>query len=242
MPLVKSPILTPVKLAANCANARKSTGPRTAAGKRHIVLNALKHGRCSRGFRENLVKAGADAELFDWIRARVFDCFRPLSTLEHRQAERLAREVWCEAWRASRERRQRLQGRVHLSEDRLRRARAPSKGTVWCLAWTPWRLGGLETKPRYALKSTDSSVTLLSRIQIVDVRNGRRLAFWVRRRRGTGPQRIPVRLYPEVAAWLLRQQAGLSVAREASPQVEEIAAARDSPERTPPVRATFVIY
>jgi hypothetical protein len=77
MPLVKSPILTPVKLAANCANARKSTGPRTAAGKRHIVLNALKHGRCSRGFRENLVKAGADAELFDWIRARVFDCFRP---------------------------------------------------------------------------------------------------------------------------------------------------------------------
>ncbi len=162
MALVKSPTLTPVKLVAN---ARQSTGPRTPAGKRRIVLNALKRGRTSRAFRENLIKAGADAELFDWIRARVFDGFKPLSAREQWQAERLARAVWCRAWQASRA----------GGQGGLRLGARPSRASVWCLAWTPWRLGGLETKPRYSLKSTDSSVTSPSRIHIVDPRNGRRL-------------------------------------------------------------------
>ncbi len=86
MSLVKSATLTPAKLAAN---ARQSTGPRTPPGKRRIVLKALKHGRHLGGLRKNLVKADADAELFNWIRAR-----------ERWQAERLVREVWCRAWQA----------------------------------------------------------------------------------------------------------------------------------------------
>ncbi len=89
MALVKSPTLTPAKLAANCSNARKSTGPNTPPGKRRVVLNALKHGRYSRAFRENLIKAGADAELFDWIRFRIFDGFQPRSAPERWQAEEL---------------------------------------------------------------------------------------------------------------------------------------------------------
>src|SRR5260370_3100086 len=114
-----------------------------------MVLNALKHGRYSRAFRENLVKAGADAELFDWVRARVFDGFRPLAPRERCQAEQLAREVWCQAWRARGDRGT-YWARRHGRSGRLGR---PTKASVWCLAWTPWRRGGLETKPRYALKS-----------------------------------------------------------------------------------------
>ena len=34
------------KLAANRANARLSTGPRTAAGKAHSARNAVRHGLC----------------------------------------------------------------------------------------------------------------------------------------------------------------------------------------------------
>ena len=45
MPLRKSPVRTPAFLAANRANARKSSGPRTPCGRARVSLNALKHGR-----------------------------------------------------------------------------------------------------------------------------------------------------------------------------------------------------
>ena len=39
MPLAKSPILNPAKLAANRSNASRSTGPRRTADKRRVRLN-----------------------------------------------------------------------------------------------------------------------------------------------------------------------------------------------------------
>ncbi len=165
MSLVKSPTLTPATLAAN---ARQSTGPNTPAGKRRIAIKGLKRGRHCEGLRENLVKADADAEFFDWIPSRIFDGFQPLSVLERWLAERLVREVWCRAWRAPEAYRVPRQAGFERLAGMLR-------ASVWCLVWTPWRLGGPETKPRYSLKSTDSSVTSPSRIHIVDPRNGRRL-------------------------------------------------------------------
>ena len=47
MSLRKSPTRTPASLAANRANAQKSTGPRTAGGKARARLNRLRHGRRS---------------------------------------------------------------------------------------------------------------------------------------------------------------------------------------------------
>ena len=44
MSLRKSPRLTPELLAAARRNAQHSTGPRSAAAKQNIKLNALKHG------------------------------------------------------------------------------------------------------------------------------------------------------------------------------------------------------
>jgi hypothetical protein len=65
MSLRKSPTRTPASLAANRANARKSTGPRTEEGKRRVRLNGLKHGlRCS-SFRESLIKSGESTALVD---------------------------------------------------------------------------------------------------------------------------------------------------------------------------------
>lgn len=48
MPLVKRSPASPQKIAANRGNARKSTGPRTATGKRRVALNALRRGRFAR--------------------------------------------------------------------------------------------------------------------------------------------------------------------------------------------------
>ena len=52
MSLVKSPTMTPAKLAANRRNARKSTGPRTARGKAQARLNGLRNGPASRLYHD----------------------------------------------------------------------------------------------------------------------------------------------------------------------------------------------
>ncbi len=81
--------------------ARKSTGPCTAPGKRRVVLKALMLGRDSRAFREHLIRASEDVELFDSVSVQVRDCLQPLTPPERTQTERLAQEVWCLARRAT---------------------------------------------------------------------------------------------------------------------------------------------
>ena len=58
MPLRCSPVRSPAFLSANRINARKSTGPRTAAGKARSCPNALKHGRRASGLGRKLLAAG----------------------------------------------------------------------------------------------------------------------------------------------------------------------------------------
>jgi len=102
MSLRKSPVRTPAFLAACRANAQKSTGPRTPRGKGQIVLNALKHGRYCKSFRENLIKAHADVETYDWILDVILRCFDPHNGRQRLQAEMLAREIWCNFWHVRR--------------------------------------------------------------------------------------------------------------------------------------------
>jgi hypothetical protein len=69
--------VTPALLAANRANARKSTGPRTVEGKNRVVLNALNEGRHTRNFGENLrrAKSQGEAEPFQWMLDQVRAAF-----------------------------------------------------------------------------------------------------------------------------------------------------------------------
>ena len=193
--MVKSPTMTPRKMAANRANASKSTGPRTAEGRRRVMLNSLRHGGRSGAFRANLIKAGQGVELFDWIQQRVRE---EMLQANRRLAEHLARRVWC-ALRLRRKAGQRPQ------------EPPPTQASLWCAAWTPWRAGGLAAEPRYVVKSTDAQVTFplpRSRIRIEDPSSQRRLMFWVRGRRGT-KVRLPVTAWPEIAAGVMGLRPGL---------------------------------
>jgi len=97
MPLCRPKTKTPALLAACRANARKGTGPRTAEGKCRSRLNALKHGRYSTNFRENLVQAGrkTGVERFDFIRSHLLKFLPPVTQVQKREAEELARRIWC---------------------------------------------------------------------------------------------------------------------------------------------------
>jgi len=108
MSLRKSPTRTLALLAANRANAQKSTGPRTPQGKARVALNGLKHGHYSAGLQERLVRAG-DREgesQYRWFGSEITQAFRFPSGMtrpeDRRQAERLATAAWCAARNAAR--------------------------------------------------------------------------------------------------------------------------------------------
>ena len=103
MPLRKSPVRTPAFLAANRANARKSSGPRTPCGRARVSLNALKHGR-SMGpagraprFRERLLRAGYRQQeaLYGGLRSCLAQAFGARSPPWRRQVDQFAASAWC---------------------------------------------------------------------------------------------------------------------------------------------------
>jgi hypothetical protein len=151
MPLVKSPTLSLAKLAANRANARKSTGPRSPRGKARVALNSLRSGRRAPTFWKRLRQTGSEDDLclFYAILERLYECFRPQTPRDENRAEKLACEVWCA-----------LKGKIRpagvkareLDAGQLRRSDRP-----------------LDPFPGRA------------RYQIEDRRRGLRLTFWTQR-------------------------------------------------------------
>ena len=78
------------RLQANRANARRSTGPKTAAGKAAVRRNALKHGLLSR----TVSLLPDEVESFDSIQLKMAKS-QPPETVEDRQTlEEIAR-IWC---------------------------------------------------------------------------------------------------------------------------------------------------
>ena len=75
---------------ANRANATKSSGPKTAAGKQRSRMNALSHGLTA----VTLVLAGENPDDFDSLRAALEEQFQSRSMLEAELVERLAATLW----------------------------------------------------------------------------------------------------------------------------------------------------
>jgi hypothetical protein len=75
---------------ANRANAQKSTGPRTQAGKERVRFNALVHGLRA----ESVVIPGEDQAKFDEHLARLTDAWMPQDDMEKSLVEQIAVNQW----------------------------------------------------------------------------------------------------------------------------------------------------
>jgi hypothetical protein len=106
MSLRKSPQPTSQLLDAARCNARRSHGPRTAAGKENSKMNALQHGE--RSDPENhfaVMRAlGEDPAQFEALKQELLDSFGPGDAFLDKQVDDLARLYW------RRDRLQRMEG------------------------------------------------------------------------------------------------------------------------------------
>jgi len=78
------------QIQANRLNARKSTGPRTTAGKERASRNALKHGLLA---REAVIR-GEDPEEFELYREQMLEDLAPAGAVEAMLAERVVGLSW----------------------------------------------------------------------------------------------------------------------------------------------------
>ena len=75
---------------ANRANAKRSTGPKTVAGKALSRMNAHKHGLTA----ETIVIGDEDPRTFDMLRAELEEEYNPRPGIESELVERLAVLMW----------------------------------------------------------------------------------------------------------------------------------------------------
>jgi len=78
------------QLRANRANALKSTGPRTGAGKAIARGNALRHGLTSRV----IAFSSEDANAYEELRQKMFDELRPKTEFAAQLVEQLCAILW----------------------------------------------------------------------------------------------------------------------------------------------------
>ena len=161
MPLRKSPVRTPALVAANRANALKSTGPRTPQGKARVSLNRFKHGRYAarpEGLAERLLQAGCvrEAALYRQVRWQIGQVFRPRGDAGWNRLYRLSAWVWC------------FRARLRQPEHQL----------------------GSKPEYTLFSGSQQPRVTSRTRIRVEDPYRRIGIVFWVQRRRHWNPRRI----------------------------------------------------
>ncbi len=94
------------KLAANRANAQRSTGPRTPQGKAHAAMNALRHGILARA-AFNVAIEGEDRRVeFEALLAGLAQEYQPRTITEEMAIQQLAGCYWklAKVWRYEQER------------------------------------------------------------------------------------------------------------------------------------------
>lgn len=78
------------QMAANRANALRSTGPKTAKGKAAIRLNALRHGLLAR----DVVLPEEDADAFEELRNQVRASLSPIGPIEEFLIDQIVNAMW----------------------------------------------------------------------------------------------------------------------------------------------------
>jgi len=78
------------QLEANRANAQKSTGPKSAAGKKRSSLNALRHGLTG----QVVILPEEDREAFDNFSKEILACFELDNAVERQLAQSYASYQW----------------------------------------------------------------------------------------------------------------------------------------------------
>ena len=80
------------KLAANRANAERSTGPKTPEGKDKSKFNAVKHGLTARYFPAVMQAGTAEWEEFETVRTDLIDHCQPIGAIEELLVEKITIE------------------------------------------------------------------------------------------------------------------------------------------------------
>jgi hypothetical protein len=94
-----SPISSAAQIAANRRNALKSSGPRTAAGKRRAMLNAVTRDLCPPELERQLRARGEDPREFRRLHRDLIALFRPKERADVLSVQLLARTWWEKARR-----------------------------------------------------------------------------------------------------------------------------------------------
>jgi len=89
--------VSPKQVAANQSNGRKSTGPRTPAGRARVALNALKTGAYAKGtsvLRKTLLKMGENPEDQEQLARDLMDSWQPDDTMQAIVVQVIADKTW----------------------------------------------------------------------------------------------------------------------------------------------------
>ena len=82
--------MTDKRIAANRANAQRSTGPRTAEGKKKVSQNALKHGLTAR----SVTTPDEDIQIYETFKGRLYEELDPQTVVETALTEQIANKLW----------------------------------------------------------------------------------------------------------------------------------------------------
>jgi hypothetical protein len=164
------------QIAANRANAKRSTGPNTNGGKARSRINAWKHGLRA----EKVVIAGEDAKDLQAIQRELWEEYHPSLGMESLLVERLAHYAW-----------------------RMRRAVVFEAALLKEGAIHPYRLGcpqegnALSTLLRYEMAMANASYRTLQQLLFLQDRRREKNGTNIEAER---PVEVPVRLAPPAAA------------------------------------------
>ncbi len=84
--------ISPRKLAANRANAQRSTGPKTFEGKEKSKFNSVQHGFTARYFPAVIQAGTAEWEQFEAVRTDLYGFYQPADPLEELMVEKVTIE------------------------------------------------------------------------------------------------------------------------------------------------------